>query len=100
MKDEKQDKQLREQAKQIENNITSIQLIDQKLEFISEQIRDIKALLTQGYVTKIEYQGFTRGTDKRIADMEETISRVTWLIITPLIGGAVIAAAIIISQNV
>lgn len=99
MKDEKQDKQLREQGKQIEDNLTSIQLIDQKLGFISEQIRDIKTLLTQGYVTKVEYQGFCKATEKRVSDMEGIISKVTWLIVTPLIGGAVIAAAIIISQN-
>jgi hypothetical protein len=88
MKDESQDER-------ISANENSINLINQKLDFISEQIKDIKLLLTEGYVTKVEFDTH----DKRICKLEDSISRVVWLILSPVIGGAVVAAAVIISKN-
>lgn len=88
-----------QQAERISANETSIQLINQKLDFISEQIRDIKHLLTEGYVTKVEYESFCREAGGRLSKMEKTFNKIMWLVLAPIIGGAVIAAALIISQG-
>ena len=88
MKDEQQDRR-------ISANENAISLINQKLDFISEQIKDIKLLLTEGYVTKVEYSTH----EKRICKLEDSISKVVWAVLAPIIGGAVVAAAVIISKN-
>jgi hypothetical protein len=84
-----------EQDLRISANETAIQLINQKLDFISEQIKDIKDLLVSGYVTKVEFSQYCMRVDK----LESTNSRILWIILTPIISALVVASALIISKN-
>ena len=84
-----------QQDDRIAANETAIQLINQKLDFISEQIRDIKNLLESGYVTKLEFAQYCTRVDK----LEAVNSKILWIVLTPIIAALVVASALIISKN-
>jgi uncharacterized coiled-coil protein SlyX len=73
-------------------NETSIRLINQKLDYITEELREVKNLLKEGYITRTEADGCHNDFEKRIAKLENINSRLIWKIVSPIISVLILGA--------
>jgi hypothetical protein len=85
------------QDTRITENETAIKLINQKLDFITAEIKEIKKLLEEGYIPKVEAEHQFKDHEKRLCRLEATFNRVLWIILAPILG-ALVAAGLYINQ--